>query len=107
MRPTRANMPVQDQLRNVRRVIMNISYGTGNSDPGKNIQGWDSGNITSPGTANTAFSVSHNLGYVPTRFHVTYNNTAGTLYDSGTAWTKTSISLKCSVASATVRVFIY
>jgi len=106
MRPTRAHMQVPDQLRNIRRVMMNMSFGTGNSDPGKNIQGWDSGNITTPATANTAFTVSHNLGYVPTRFQVHYNNSSGAVYDSGIAWTKTSISLKCSAASATVRVFI-
>ena len=85
---------------------MGISFGVNNSDPGKNIQGWDSGNITTPVAPNTAFTVPHSLGYVPTRFHVTYNNTAGVVYDSGTTWTTTTVSLKCSVGSATVRVFI-
>ncbi len=106
MRPSRAQLPIPSQLTNIRRVVMGISFGQGNSDPGKNIQGWDSGNIVTPGTANTAFTVPHSLGYVPTRFHVTYNNSAGVVYDSGTTWTGTSISLQCSAASATVRVFI-
>ena len=99
-------MPIDSQLRNVRRVLMNISFGTGNADGGKNIQGWDSGNITTPATPNTAFSVPHNLGYVPTRFQVHYNNTAGVVFDSGTTWTASAISLKCSAVSATIRVFI-
>jgi hypothetical protein len=106
MRPTRANMPVDAQLRNVRRVLTNISFGQGNTDQNKNILGWDSGNITTPATANTAFTVNHSLGYVPTRFQVHYNNSAGVVYDSGTAWTTSTISLKCSAASATIRVFI-
>ena len=99
-------MPLPDQLRNVRRVLMNIGFGNSNSDPAKNIQGWDSQNLTTPGTANTPFTVSHDLGYVPTRFHVVYNDSAGVVYDSGVAWTASAISLKCSAASATIRVFI-
>jgi hypothetical protein len=95
------------QMRNLRRVTTNISHGNSNSDPNRNIQEWDSQNIVTPGTANTAFSIAHNLGYVPTRFAVVYNNSAGIVYDSGTAWTKTGISLKCSVATATIRVAIY
>lgn len=105
MRPSRTG-PVDAVLKNHSRAIMNISYGTGNSDPNKNVQGWDSQNISTPATANTAFSVAHNLGYVPTRFQVQYNNSTGVVYDSGVAWTKTSISLKCSAASAKIRVFI-
>lgn len=107
MRPTRGLLPQDAQLRNHARVLMNISYGDNNSDLSKNIQGWDSQNIVTPITPNTAFSVMHDLGYVPTRFQVVYNNTSGVIYDSGVAWTETSISLKCSVASATIRLFIY
>lgn len=106
MRPSRATEPIDTQMRNVRRVLTNISFGQSNSDPNRNIQGWDSGNITTPGTANTAFSVAHSLGYVPSRFFVTYNNSSGNVYDSGTAWTKTSISLKCGSATAIIRVHI-
>jgi hypothetical protein len=110
MRANRANLPVDSQLRNIRRVIMGISFGTGNSDLGKNIQGWDSGNIVTPATPNTAFSVPHNLGYVPTRFQVHYISEIANVGDGvsvgGAAWSKTAISLACSVASATVRVFI-
>lgn len=106
MRPTRAHMPVDSQLRNVRRVLMNISFGTGNADGGKNIQGWDSGNFLTPAIANTEFSVPHNLGYVPTRFQLHYNNTGGVVYDSGTAWTTSMIFLKCTANSANIRVFI-
>jgi hypothetical protein len=107
MRPSRASTPTDVQLRNLRRVAMNISFGQDNSDPNKNIQGWDSGNVMTPGVANTTFTVAHNLGYVPTRFQVHYNNSSGNVYDSGVLWTKTSISLKCSAASAVIRVFFY
>lgn len=100
-------MDVNAQLSNLRRVSTNISFGNSNSDPQKNIQGWDSGNITTPGTANTQFPVTHNLGYVPTRFHVTYNNGQGTVYAGPTAWTTTTVYLMCSAASSVIRVFIY
>ena len=106
MRPSRAGLPLDAQLRNMRRVAVNISFGQSNSDPNRNIQGWDSQNVVTPGTANTAFTIAHNLGYVPSRFFVTYNNSSGNVYDSGVAWTKTSISLKCAAATATVRVHI-
>ncbi len=106
MRPSRAHEPQDVQLRNLRRVVTNISFGQSNTDQNRNIQGWDSGNVVTPGTANTAFAIAHNLGYVPSRFFVTYNNSSGNVYDSGVAWTKTSISLKCAAATATIRVHI-
>jgi hypothetical protein len=107
VRPSRGTQSLAVQVQNLRRVATNISHGNSNSDPNKNIQEWDSQNITTPGTANTAFTVPHNLGYVPTRFAVTYNNSSGNVYDSGVAWTATYISLKCGAASATIRLAIY
>jgi hypothetical protein len=112
VRPARLN-PLRQQtskpvVQNHARILSgNISYGTSNVDPAKNIQGWDSQNVTTPATPNTTFTVNHGLGYTPTRFQVVYNNSAGIVYDSGTSWNIGTISLKCSTGSATIRLFIY
>lgn len=59
------------------------------------------------GTADTEFTITHPLGRIPAGFLVTRIDKAGTVYDSGTPWTNTTIYLKCSAASAvvTLRVF--
>lgn len=65
-------------------------------------------NVTAPAVANTEFAIPHNLGRVPTWYD--YNiDRAGILYqlpDTLTPWTTTNIYLKCSVASAKLRIFI-
>ena len=62
---------------------------------------------TDTGTANTEFAIAHHLGRTPAGFLVTRLDKAGSVYDSGTAWTETAIYLKCSAANAavTLRVF--
>jgi hypothetical protein len=85
----------------------NVAYGSvSNTDTSRNINGvWATG--ISPATPNTAFTVDHVLGRVPVGFHTVRINAAGTLYDSGVTWTSTTISLKCSVASAAYTIFIF
>jgi hypothetical protein len=65
-------------------------------------------NVTAPVAPNTEFSVAHTLGRIPSFYF--YNiDRAGTLYqlpNTGTAWTATSVFLKCSVASAVLRIFL-
>lgn len=77
----------------------------GNEQPGnmnsKNVL------VNTPGVANTEFAVTHNLNRVPNHFNITYKNKACDVFDSGTAWTKTQIFLKCSVATVTLKVEIY
>jgi hypothetical protein len=112
MRPARLNPLMRDASTNVvqnhaRILSGNVAYGSvSNTDPSRNINGvWATG--TSPSTPNTAFTVDHVLGRVPVGFHTVRINAAGTLYDSGIAWTTTTISLKCSVASAAFTIFIF
>jgi hypothetical protein len=75
-------------------------------------------NITAPGTANTEFAIPHNLNRIPS-FYLYNIDRAVTLMsgevvgavlyqlpDTGTAWTQTNIYVKCSAASAKLRVFI-
>ena len=112
MRPARLN-PIakesdKDVLKNHARVLSgNISYGSAvNGDQQQNINGvYAKG--TSPVTPNTTFSVAHILGRVPIGFHTIRINAAATLYDSGVAWTASTISLKSSAASAAFTIFIF
>lgn len=85
----------------------NISYGNvTNDNTAQNINGvWATG--TTPSTPGSAFTVSHVLGRVPVGFHVVRINSAGIIYDSGTAWTSTEIFLKSNAASATFTLFIF
>jgi len=91
-----------------RKVYTNISFGqeTDNTDLGQNITGqWVTG--TSPATADTEFSITVNLGYTPVGFDVKRQDKAASFYDSGTAWTATTIYLKCSVASVKYTLFVH
>lgn len=55
-----------------------------------------------PSVANTEFAIPHLLGRIPVRAERTRADRACDVYDSGTAWTKDQIYLKCSVAGALV-----
>ena len=108
MRPTRSfgseNNP---ELRNHARILAgNISFGLSNTDPAKNVAGYHAQNVTTPASANTEFTITHNLGYIPQRFWVTNINANATIYQSTTPWTATAIYLKCSGSSTTVSLFI-
>ena len=66
-------------------------------------------NVTAPGTPNTEFAIPHNLNRIPTHYPIVIADRNATLYqlpDTGTVWTTTNIYVKCSVASAKLRVFI-
>lgn len=65
-------------------------------------------NVTAPGGANTEFAIPHNLNRIPS-FYFFNSDVACNLYqlpNTGTAWTQTNIYVKCSAASAKLRVFI-
>lgn len=94
-------------LRRISKVTGNISFGLSNTDASKNIVGYWALNLVTPATANSQFSIAHSLGYVPIGFHVVNKNTSCDLYASGTAWTSSEVFLKCTVASATVNLFIF
>lgn len=86
----------------------NVSYGSlVPKDDSRNIDGWPVTGVVTPAVADTAFSVTHGLRRVPVGFHVLSKNKAVDIYESGVAWTTTTISLKASVASATIKLFIF
>jgi hypothetical protein len=94
----------------------NISFGTSvqyldnklaNSVQDQNMSGVMV-EVSDTGTANTTFGVIHNLGYIPKYYDVKYINGNGTIYDAVTSsWTTSEIFLKCSLATAHIRLFIH
>jgi hypothetical protein len=65
-------------------------------------------NVTAPAAPNTEFAIPHTLGRIPS-FYLYNIDRAGILYqlpNTGTPWTNLNIYVKCSVASAVLRVFI-
>lgn len=72
---------------------------------GENISG-EFQVFTSDGVADAENTIAHTLGAVPIGYIVLNQDKAGSLYDSGTAWTATNIYLKSDVASVTFKVFL-
>lgn len=84
------------------------TYTSGNTNLGENIAG-QFVSFTSDASANTEFSVTHNLGAIPIGYIVFYQDKAGSLYQTptnGTDWTATTVYLKCSVSSVAFLVFL-
>lgn len=94
-------------LENHGRVLdNNISLGSGNNDRSKNVINFKATGTT-PGAANTDFTISHSLGYVPDTIFGQDTDNGGLLYRSPvTAWTKTAVTLRCTTASANYKVRI-
>jgi len=88
----------------LRRMLENnLSFGDG-TNPDNLAGQWK--NYTTNAVADTEDAVSHTLSRVPIGFLVFSASKAGILYKGSTAWTSTSIFLKCSAASTVVRIFI-
>jgi len=83
----------------------NLRFGEPSIGP-DNIDGaWYS--ATTPGVADTEFTVTHNLNRVPVGFILFSIDKAGVVYRSATSWTTTQAFLKCNVTSAAVILFIH
>jgi len=104
----------EDYVKDVDRDLVNlftafkarIRFGDGtDGELGENISG-EFQVVSDTGAADTEFSVSHTLGAIPIGFLVTNIDKGGVVYDSGTAWTSTTIYLKCSAANAEVTLFL-
>jgi hypothetical protein len=81
----------------------NVSFGDGtNAD---NINGaW--ANVVTPLAPNTDFTINHNLNRIPAGYLVMKKDRAVDVYDGSIAATTTQITLKATVASAAIRLFI-
>jgi hypothetical protein len=100
---------LHDWLINHSRVLAgNIEFGDTmtNKEPGRNIKCWKATGTT-PGAANTDFSFTHGLGKIPITIMAQDTNNGGLLYRSpATAWTKTTVTLRCTTATAVYNVIV-
>lgn len=86
----------------------NISFGStmSNTDKDMNLNIWKATGTT-PGTANVDFTIHHSLGRIPSTIVGQDTTNGGLLYRSPvTAWTKTTITLRCTTASAAYNVVV-
>ena len=94
-------------------LLGNVSYGEtmSNTDTAANVNSWKLEG-TSPGTANTAFTVNHSLSNgngktrVPIAIVGQVTDNGGLIYGDVTTWTATTVTLKCTTASANYRVIL-
>lgn len=111
--PNSVNYPnnpgqIKYNIEQVSKVLSgNVSFGqtTSNTEQGRNINGW-AATGTSPGVANTEFSITHGLGRIPIGFLVMQTGVAAHIYKGTTAWTATTIYLKADQANVPYTVFI-
>lgn len=87
-----------------------IRFGANNNviNKGENVLG-QFVTYTSNATPNTEDTVPHNLGSVPVGYIVISKDKSGDIYQkatTGTAWSKTNLYLKCTVASVNVTIFL-
>lgn len=68
---------------------------------------WQIVEVTTPGSANTEFTVTCNaLNRIPSYYYILKKNKAVDVYDSGTAAVKNKLYLKATVASATISIAV-
>jgi len=86
----------------------NVSFGStmSNKDLSTNLSIWKAQG-TSPGTANTDFTIQHSLGRIPNTIVGQDTKDGSVLYRSPvTAWTKTTITLRSTGASSVYNVIV-
>ncbi len=72
-----------------------------------NFQARVLGPIVTPGTANAAFTVTHNIGRVPTNYIWNVDQNCVVYDNTRSGWTDKVMSLKCSVVSATLYLIVF
>ena len=105
---SKATQNIVSMMEKLARVLGgNVSYGhtMGNTDQDQNLKIWKATG-TAPGSANTEFSIAHGLGQVPLTIVGQDTNNGGLLYRSSTAWTTTTVYLKCTEASSVYNVIL-
>lgn len=85
--------------------IINGQLSFGNGTALDNMQGrWI--NTVTPGAPNTDFTVTHSLGRVPVGWLTISIDKAGVIYLGTIAATTQDLTLKCSTATTTIRIFV-
>jgi hypothetical protein len=87
--------------------VLNGNIEFGNPTDGiSNINGvWLT--AVTPGVVDTNFTLSHNLGYIPTGWLVVNIDKAAILYKGATPWSTTQLTLKCNVATTAIVIFVF
>jgi hypothetical protein len=95
---------LQKSWRNLTTLINNkVGFGDGTNHD--NIDGvW--ANVVAPVAPNTDFTITHNLGRVPVGYWVMQKDRAVDVYTGSVAATSSQITLRATVASAVLRLFI-
>lgn len=94
--------------RHARVLNGNVNYGhtMSNADADKNMECWKA-HGTTPGVANTDFTIQHSLGRIPITINGQDTNNGGVIYRSpATPWSKTSVTLRCTTASAAYNLIL-
>jgi hypothetical protein len=85
--------------------VINGNLGFGDGTKLDNISGsWI--NVVAPVAPNTDFTVNHNLNRLPVGYWIMQKDRACDIYTGGVVATKTQLTLRATVASAVLRLFI-
>jgi hypothetical protein len=85
--------------------VVNGKIGFGDGTNHDNIDGsWI--NVVAPAAPNTDFTVTHNLGRIPVGYWLMQKDRACDVYTGSVAATKTQLTLRATVASAVLRLFV-
>jgi hypothetical protein len=85
--------------------VINGNIGFGDGTNPDNVSGnWI--NVTTPVAPNTDFTVNHNLSRLPVGYWIMQKDRAVDIYTGGVVATTTQITLRATVASAVVRLFV-
>jgi hypothetical protein len=77
-----------------------------NADKDNNMNNWKAQGTT-PGTANTDFTINHLMGRTPITLDGWDTDNGGVIYRSpATPWTKTTATFRCTTASANYRLIL-
>src|SRR6267143_3274144 len=85
--------------------VINGNLGFGDGTLADNVDGaWI--NVVAPVAPNTDFTVIHNLNRLPVGYWPMQKDRACDVYTGGVAATKTQLTLRATVASAVLRLFV-
>src|SRR5229473_586868 len=86
-------------------LVINGNLGFGDGTSPDNLSGsWI--NLVAPAAPNTDFTVNHNLNRLPVGYLTMQKDRACDVYTGGVASTKTQLTLRATVASAVLRLFV-
>lgn len=99
----RVDNVIFDLRRSIEQVIRALNNNISFQD---NIQS-STVTVLDTGAANTAFTVTHNLGKIPISYVANIDKN-GTIYDyDRTTWTASTLQLKCSAANCKLNIVIF